>query len=43
MPAPKLLLFVLLLVPGLSVAQGLLPMVNVTEDASGTTEYSLTL
>ena len=43
MPAPKLLLFVLLLVPGLSVAQGLLPMVNVTEDASGTTECSLTL
>jgi flagellar biosynthetic protein FliP len=43
MPAPKLLLFVFLLVPGLSVAQGLLPMVNVTEDASGATEYSLTL
>jgi flagellar biosynthetic protein FliP len=33
----------LLLAPGLCVAQGLLPMVNVTEDASGATEYSLTL
>lgn len=44
MPAPRLVLFMLLLlVPGLSVAQGLLPMVNVTEDASGATEYSLTL
>lgn len=44
MPAPRLvLLMVLLLVPGLSVAQGFLPMVNVTEDASGATEYSLTL
>jgi flagellar biosynthetic protein FliP len=44
MPAPRLiLLLLLLLLPGLSVAQGLLPMVNVTEDASGATEYSLTL
>jgi flagellar biosynthetic protein FliP len=44
MPAPRLLLLMLLLlVPGLCVAQGLLPMVNVTEDASGATEYSLTL
>lgn len=44
MPAPRLvLLLVLLLVPGLAFAQGLLPMVNVTEDASGATEYSLTL
>jgi len=44
MPAPRLiLLMLLLLAPGLCVAQGLLPMVNVTEDASGATEYSLTL
>jgi flagellar biosynthetic protein FliP len=44
MPAPRLLLLMLLLlVPGLCVAQGLLPIVNVTEDASGATEYSLTL